>query len=37
MPRAIAMNPRKSASQDRSRATVEALLDATARILVREG
>ncbi len=37
MPRAVAMNPRKSASQDRSRATVEALLDATARILVREG
>ena len=37
MPRAVAMNPRKSASQERSRATVEALLDATARILVREG
>lgn len=29
--------PRKSASQERSRATVDALLDATARILVREG
>jgi AcrR family transcriptional regulator len=37
MPRAIPTNPRKSASQERSRATVEALLDATARILVREG
>jgi AcrR family transcriptional regulator len=30
-------NPRKSASQERSRLTVNALLDATARILVREG
>jgi len=30
-------NPRKQASQDRSRATVEALVEATARILVREG
>jgi AcrR family transcriptional regulator len=30
-------NPRKEASQERSRATVEALVDATARILVREG
>ena len=30
-------NPRKQASQERSRATVDALLDATARILVREG
>ncbi|MEW5683935.1 MAG: TetR/AcrR family transcriptional regulator [Pseudomonadota bacterium] len=29
--------PRKSASQDRSRATVEALVEATARILVRDG
>jgi AcrR family transcriptional regulator len=29
--------PRKSASQDRSRATVDALIEATARILVREG
>lgn len=37
MSRAVPMNPRKSASQERSRATVEALLDATARILVREG
>jgi AcrR family transcriptional regulator len=30
-------NPRKKASQGRSRATVDALLEATARILVREG
>src|ERR1044072_3117584 len=30
-------NPRKEASQERSRPTVEALVDATARILVREG
>lgn len=30
-------NPRKEASQERSRATVETLVDATARILVREG
>jgi AcrR family transcriptional regulator len=29
--------PRKNASQDRSRATVDALVEATARILVREG
>ena len=29
--------PRKRASQDRSRATVEALIEATARILVKEG
>jgi AcrR family transcriptional regulator len=29
--------PRKAASQARSRATVEALIEATARILVREG
>jgi AcrR family transcriptional regulator len=29
--------PRKSASQRRSKATVEALLDATARVLVRDG
>jgi AcrR family transcriptional regulator len=29
--------PRKQASQDRSRATVDALIEATARILVREG
>ena len=30
-------SPRKQASQDRSRATVDALVEATARILVREG
>ena len=30
-------NPRKYASQDRSRATVDALIEATARILIREG
>lgn len=30
-------NPRKEASQERSRATVHALVEATARILVREG
>ncbi len=30
-------NPRKEAAQERSRATVDALVDATARILVREG
>lgn len=29
--------PRKSASQERSRATVDALIEATARILVKEG
>jgi AcrR family transcriptional regulator len=30
-------NPRKQASQERSRATVDALVEATARILVRDG
>jgi AcrR family transcriptional regulator len=30
-------NPRKTASQERSRLTVEALLEATARILMKEG
>jgi AcrR family transcriptional regulator len=30
-------NPRKSASQERSRLTVDALLEATARLLVKEG
>lgn len=30
-------NPRKKASQQRSRATVDALIEATARILVKEG
>jgi AcrR family transcriptional regulator len=33
----IRTNPRKAASQTRSRATVDALLEATARILVKEG
>jgi AcrR family transcriptional regulator len=35
--RTPALEPRKRARQDRSRATVDALLEATARILVREG
>ena len=30
-------NPRKSASQERSRSTVDALLEATARVLIKEG
>jgi AcrR family transcriptional regulator len=30
-------NPRKSASQERSRATVDALLEATTRVLVKDG
>jgi AcrR family transcriptional regulator len=37
MTRAIPTTPRKSASQKRSQATVETLLDATARVLTREG
>lgn len=37
MTRKMRINPRKSASQKRSRATVNAILEATARILVREG
>ncbi len=37
MPRRPATNPRKNASQERSRATVDALLAATARVLVKEG
>jgi len=37
MTRAPLTKPRKHASQDRSRATVDALIEATARILVREG
>jgi AcrR family transcriptional regulator len=37
MPRKPLTSPRKSASQDRSKATVDALLAATARILVKEG
>jgi AcrR family transcriptional regulator len=35
-PRALT-KPRKKASQDRSRATVDALVEATARVLVKEG
>jgi len=37
MSRAIPTNPRKTASQKRSQATVEALLDATARVLTKLG
>jgi AcrR family transcriptional regulator len=37
MARRIPTTPRKSASQKRSQATVEALLDATARVLTKEG
>src|SRR6201995_5409505 len=37
MARKPATKPRKHASQARSRATVDALVEATARILVREG
>lgn len=37
MPKRPATSPRKAASQDRSRATVDALLSATARVLVRDG
>lgn len=37
MARRPLVNPRKSASQKRSRATVDALVEATARILVSEG
>jgi AcrR family transcriptional regulator len=37
MPRRPLTKPRKNASQQRSRATVDALVEATARILVREG
>jgi AcrR family transcriptional regulator len=37
MARKAATKPRKHASQKRSRATVDALIEATARILVREG
>jgi AcrR family transcriptional regulator len=35
--RTLQTNPRKYATQSRSRATVDALIEATARILVREG
>src|SRR5690349_5880645 len=37
MARKALTSPRKHASQERSRATVDALIEATARILVREG
>src|SRR6202020_3583519 len=37
MSTAVRTNPRKNASQERSRLTVDALLEATARILVKEG
>lgn len=37
MPRKPPTRPRKTAIQQRSRATVDALVEATARILVREG
>jgi AcrR family transcriptional regulator len=37
MARKVRTNPRKSASQERSRATVDALLEATARVLINEG
>lgn len=37
MPRKPLTQPRKTASQERSRATVDALVEATARILVKEG
>lgn len=37
MARRPVTNPRKQASQERSRATVDALIEATARLLVREG
>ena len=37
MARKIQTNPRKSASQERSRSTVDALLEATTRVLLNEG
>ena len=37
MARKLQTNPRKSASQERSRATVDALLEATTRVLMKEG
>jgi AcrR family transcriptional regulator len=37
MARKLQINPRKSASQERSRATIDALLEATTRILIEEG
>jgi AcrR family transcriptional regulator len=37
MARRPLVKPRKTATQERSRATVDALVEATARILVKEG
>ncbi|HZP06423.1 MAG TPA: TetR/AcrR family transcriptional regulator [Terracidiphilus sp.] len=37
MPRKLRTNPRKSASQERSRQTVDAILEATTRVLIKEG
>jgi AcrR family transcriptional regulator len=37
MARKVQTNPRKLASQERSRLTVDALLEATARVLMKEG
>jgi AcrR family transcriptional regulator len=37
MARKLQTNPRKSASQERSRLTVDALVEATARVLIKEG
>jgi AcrR family transcriptional regulator len=37
MARKLQTHPRKSASQERSRLTVEALLEATTRVLIKEG
>jgi AcrR family transcriptional regulator len=37
MARKLQTNPRKVASQERSRSTVDALLEATARVLTKEG
>jgi AcrR family transcriptional regulator len=37
MARHLRTNPRKSASQERSRRTVDAILEATTRVLVKEG
>src|SRR5262245_4330369 len=37
MPRKVRTTPRKKPSQERSRATVAAILDATARLLVKHG
>jgi AcrR family transcriptional regulator len=37
MARKLQTNPRKAASQERSRSTVDALLEATTRVLMKEG